>query len=162
MHNQYVTFRLAQCVYAIDVRNAREVIEVEQLTPLPSSPPWLLGVVNLRGSVVPVVDLKAKFDLGASRHEGRRYILLVDVTLDDGVFMVGVMIDSPLSVLEYDDAAIEPPPKFGGRYSRKYLRGLGRIDGQLFEILDADTVLADSNTLLFDGDDTHAAMEHAK
>jgi purine-binding chemotaxis protein CheW len=146
MHaTQYLTFRIDQEVYAIDVVNAREVIEVATLTPMPKAPAWIRGVVNLRGSVLPVLDLRCKFSLGETRLAKRASVVVVELPLDDGALQVGVLVDSALEVFEYPDSQIEPPPKFGARFSRSYLRGVGRRDKYLFFILEAAKVFSDAD-----------------
>lgn len=146
MHaTQYLTFRIDREVYGIDVVNAREVIEVTSLTPMPKAPAWIRGVVNLRGSVLPVLDLRRRFSLGETQLAKRSSVVVVELPLDDGSLQVGVLVDSALEVFEYPDSQIEPPPKFGARFSRNYLRGVGRRDKYLFFILEAARVFSDAD-----------------
>ena len=146
MHGtQYLTFRIDQEVYAIDVVNAREVIEVNALTPMPKAPAWIRGVVNLRGSVLPVLDLRRKFGLGETAASKRASVVVVEMPLDEGSLQVGVLVDTALEVFEYPQSQIEAPPKFGARFSRSYLRGVGRRDKYLFFILEAAKVFTDAD-----------------
>lgn len=148
MHaTQYLTFRIDQEVYAIDVVNAREVIEISTLSPMPKAPAWIRGVCNLRGSVLPVLDLRCRFSLGETPLAKRSSVVVVELPLDDGSLQVGVLVDCALEVFEYPDAQIEPPPKFGARFSRNYLRGVGRRDKYLFFILEAAKVFSDADTV---------------
>lgn len=142
--NQYVSFRLDNETYAIDVGNAREIVEAPRLTRMPSAPSWIRGVMNLRGSVVPVIDLKQKFDMGVTELALHSCVLLVDFMLEREPFVIGVLVDAVLEVFELAPEAIEPPPKFGARYSKRYLRGMGRRSECVFLILDADRVFSDS------------------
>jgi purine-binding chemotaxis protein CheW len=150
---QYVTFKLGEEVYALDVANAREVAELTSLTPMPKAPNWVRGVLNLRGTVVPVVDLKRKFDMGETKLERGSSVLIVEFSLEVERYVIGVLCDVALEVFEYADKDIEAPPKFGARYSRSYLRGMGRREQYLFAILVAEKVFADTDTLLLAEDD---------
>ncbi|HKU38407.1 MAG TPA: chemotaxis protein CheW, partial [Polyangiales bacterium] len=146
MHaTQYLTFRIDQEVYGIEVANAREVIEVSALTPMPKAPLWIRGVVNLRGSVLPVIDLRRKFGIGETQLGKRASVVVVELALDDGTLQVGVLVDTALEVFEYAQDQIEPPPKFGARFSRSYLRGVGRREKYLFFILEAAKVFSDAD-----------------
>ncbi|HKP59164.1 MAG TPA: chemotaxis protein CheW [Polyangiales bacterium] len=151
MHaTQYLTFRIDQEVYGIEVGNAREVIEVSALTPMPKAPAWIRGVVNLRGSVLPVIDLRRKFEIGETVLGKRASVVVVELPLDEGTLQVGVLVDCALEVFEYPQAQIEPPPKFGARFSRSYLRGVGRRDKYLFFILEAAKVFSDADATMSD------------
>jgi purine-binding chemotaxis protein CheW len=143
--NHYVVFQLGEEVYALDVVNAREIVGVSTLTPIPSVPEWIRGVVNLRGAVVPVIDMKTKFSMGRTEPTANSCVLVVEFAADGEDFVVGVLADRVLEVLELSEAAIEPLPKFGARFSRAYLRGLGRKGDLLFVILDAAKVFSDVN-----------------
>jgi purine-binding chemotaxis protein CheW len=157
---QYLTFRIDQEVYGIDVAHAREVIEVSDLTPMPKAPAWIRGVVNLRGSVLPVIDLRRRFGMGESALGGKRAsVVIVELLQGSDTIQVGVLVDSALEVFEYRDADIEPPPKFGARFSRNYLRGVGRRNQYLFFILIADKVFTDQDMpLLVDAEPLKEAM----
>ena len=141
--HQYVTFQLDDEVYALDVAHAREIVEVPRLTRMPNAPDWIRGVINLRGSVVPVIDLKHKFGMGSTELTKRSCVLLVEFEFEDAVFVIGVLVDAVLAVFELSPDTIEDPPKFGARYSRKYLKGIGRHQDRVFMILEANEVFAD-------------------
>lgn len=121
--NQYVSFRLGEETYALDVSHAKEIVEAPRLTPMPHAPPWIRGVMNLRGSVVPVVDLKRKFVMGATELGAHTCVLLIEFESESSQFLIAVLVDA---VLELSPSELEPPPAFGARYSRKYLKGVGR------------------------------------
>ena len=149
---QYLTFRIDQEVYGIDITHAREVIEVSALTPMPKAPEWIRGVVNLRGSVLPVIDLRRRFNMGDSTLGKRPSVVVIELASGDDTITVGVLVDTALEVFEYPDAEIEPPPKFGARFSRNYLRGVGRRNQYIFFILIADKVFTDQDVLPHDDD----------
>lgn len=141
----YLSFRIDQEIYGIDIGHAREVLEVSALTPMPKAPPWIRGVVNLRGSVLPVIDLRRRFGMGESVLGKKPSVVVVELKQADDMIQVGVLVDTALEVFEYNDAQIEPPPKFGARFSRNYLRGVGRRSDYLFFILIAEKVFTDQD-----------------
>ena len=109
----YLTFTLADEEYAVRVQRVREILEYETITPVPRTPPWIRGVMNLRGGVVPVVDLALKFGLSETAVTKRTCIVIVDVELDGEMAMMGVMTDAVSQVVELSDEEVEKPPTFG-------------------------------------------------
>lgn len=99
--------------------------------------------MNLRGSVVPVVDLKRKFALGATELGAHTCVLLIEFESEGSQFLIAVLVDAVLAVFELSPSELEPPPAFGARYSRKYLKGVGRRESTMFMVLDANEVFAD-------------------
>lgn len=142
--NQYLTFKLGPEVYALDVGNAREILEYGAITRIPKTPEWIRGVLNLRGAVVPVIDLKLKFGMGATERTTAACVIILEVPGDGDVTVMGVLADSVQEVFELDPKQIEPPPKFGSRVSTDYLRGMGRRGDNLFIVLDPERVFSDS------------------
>lgn len=141
--HQYVTFRLEQEIYALDVANAREIVELPPLTRMPNTPKWIRGVMNLRGAVVPVVDLKEKLGVGPTEATLEACVLVLEFVMDDQLFVLGLLVDAVLEVFELTTEQVEPPPQFGAQYSRVHIRGIGRRDDNVFIILDADKVFGD-------------------
>lgn len=141
--NQYVTFCLQDEVYGLDVANAREIVEVPHLTRMPNTPVWIRGVMNLRGAVMPVVDLKDKLGVGKTELTVDACVLLIEFVMDEQLFVLGLLVDSVLEVFELGNEHVEPPPAFGAAYSKAYIRGMGRRGDEVFVILDADKVFAD-------------------
>jgi purine-binding chemotaxis protein CheW len=139
---QYLTFSLAGGEYAIAVLRVREIIEHEAVTRVPSTPAFVRGVINLRGSVVPVVDLASKFGLAESPVTKRTCIVIVEVASDGGNLVMGVLADAVNQVVEFRPEDIEAPPSFGTPVRVDYLRGLGKLGGQFVLILDTDRVLS--------------------
>jgi len=156
--NQYITFQLDDEIYALDVAHAREIVDVPRLTRMPNSPPWIRGVMNLRGSVVPVIDLKHKFEMGTTEVTQRSCVLIVEFEFEHAIFVIGVLVDAVLAVFELAPEQLEAPPKFGARYSRKYLKGMGRRDDRVFMVLEANEVFADVEVEV---DETQAAADLA-
>ncbi len=140
--SQYLTFRLADEEYAVGILRVKEIIQYETVTRVPTTPPWIRGVINLRGSVVPVVDLAVKFGLAESTVTPLTCIVILEVTLEGEQAVMGVMADSVSQVIELAAADIEPAPAFGTRVRVDYLHGMGKVAKKFVLILDIDKVLS--------------------
>ncbi len=138
---QYLTFRIAGETYAIGVLQVKEILCFETITQVPSTPRSVRGVINLRGSVVPVVDLAVKFGLPESPITRLSCIVIVEVDLDGEQTVMGVMTDSVSQVVEFLPSDIEPPPPFGTNVQTNHLVGMGSDDDKFVLILDIDEVL---------------------
>ncbi|MGE6528181.1 chemotaxis protein CheW [Pseudomonas sp. NPDC077382] len=146
---QYLTFSLGAELLAVETLSVREIIEYGALTPIPMMPPSILGVINLRGAVVPVVDLRLRFGDSATRLGRRTCIVILEVAQEDITQVIGVVVDAVNAVLEISAADIEPAPRFGGRLRADFMRGMGKVDGRLVILLDIARVLsADDLALL--------------
>jgi purine-binding chemotaxis protein CheW len=146
---QYLTFRLGEEVFAVDVAKTREVLDVIDITRVPGTPAYMLGVINLRGGVVPVIDLRLKFGLPVAERTRETCIIVLDVTLDGETTVIGAVADSVREVLDLDSSQIEPPPRIGTRLKTEYIRGMGRIDDNRFLILlDIDRVFSSEELTL--------------
>jgi purine-binding chemotaxis protein CheW len=145
---QYLTFFVAEEEYAVPVLKVREVIEYDTVTRVPSTPPWIRGVINLRGTVVPVVDLAVKFGLAASPVTRRTCIVLVEVQLDGQETVMGAVADSVSQVIELAASDIEPPPSFGTHVRVDFLLGMGKLDAKFALLLDIDRVLSADELLI--------------
>jgi len=139
---QYLGFSLAGETYAIELLRIREIIEHVPITRVPGMPPVVLGVINLRGRVVPVVDLAVKMGLGARPITRWTCFVIVEALLDGERTTLGLLADSVSEVLDLGPDDIEPPPAFGTRAPVDYLRGLGRQEQRFILLLDLDRVLS--------------------
>ncbi len=139
---QYLTFHLAREEYAIGVLRVKEIIEYGTVTRVPATPPWIRGVINLRGSVVPVVDLAVKFGLPASEVTRRTCIVIVEVHLEEELTVMGIVADSVSQVMDLKPEDVEAAPSFGTRVRVEYLLGLGRAGKSFVLLLDIDRVLS--------------------
>ncbi len=139
---QYLTFYLAGEEYGIGILRVKEILEYDTLTPVPQTPPAIRGVINLRGRVVPVVDLAAKFGLPPSPLTKRTCIVIVEVTLDGHPTVMGVLADAVSQVMDLAPADIAAPPAFGTAVRVDYLQGLGHLGKKFVLLLDVDQVLA--------------------
>ncbi len=140
---QYLTFRLGEEVFAVDVAKTREVLDFTIVTRVPGAPRFMLGVINLRGGVVPVIDLRLKFGMPVAERTRETCIIVLDISLDGEKTTVGAVADSVREVLDLDGSQIEPPPRIGTRLKTEFIRGMGRIGESGFLILlDIDRVFS--------------------
>jgi purine-binding chemotaxis protein CheW len=139
---QYLTFQLAGEAYAVGILHVKEIIPYGALTVVPQTPPFIRGVINLRGSVVPVVDLALKFGLGASPVTHRTCIVIVEVSLDGERTVMGIIADSVSQVVELSADDILPPPPFGTKVKMNFLQGMGKAGARFLLILDLDRALS--------------------
>jgi purine-binding chemotaxis protein CheW len=144
---QYLTFKLAEEVYALEVAKVREILEVTGITRVPQTPAYMRGVINLRGSVVPVMDLRLKFGLAETPQTVNTCIIVVEVDLEGETQVVGALADSVQEVFELEPEQIEPPPRIGTRLKTDFIKGVGNRDGALMMILDIDRIFSTDDLL---------------
>lgn len=140
--NQYLTFTLGGEMFAVGILNVKEIIEYGNLTEIPMMPAFIRGVINLRGAVVPVIDLAARFGGHASEVQRRTCIVIVEVTQDDSKHDIGIMVDAVSEVLEIQEGDIEPPPSFGARIRADFIAGMGKVNNKFVIILEIQRVLS--------------------
>lgn len=139
---QYLTFMLGGETYAMGILTIKEIIEFGNLTEVPRMPAFIRGVINLRGAVVPVIDLSARFGKSATKVTRRTCIVIIEVVTGNETQDVGVMVDAVNAVLEIPPAEIEPPPSFGANIRADFISGMGKIDGKFVIILSIHQVLS--------------------
>lgn len=160
--NQYVSFRLGKETYALDIWHAREIVDEPPLSQMPNAPEWIPGLMNLRGRILPVVDLKKKFGLegGPGQTTARGYVIVVEIESEGRAPQsIGLLADSVLEVFDLPASQLEPPPKFGARYSRAYLVGMAKRDAGIVAVMDASMVLEDTDELLEDKEEEPSGSE---
>ena len=151
-HSQYLTFMLGGESFAIGILAIKEIIEYGGVTEVPMMPACIRGVINLRGAVVPVMDLALRFNRPASAIGKRTCIVIVEIETNGEQQIVGVMVDAVNAVLEIAAADVEPAPSFGTRIQPDFIAGMGKVNGKFVILLDVDNVLS------ADGIDGLAAM----
>jgi purine-binding chemotaxis protein CheW len=140
---QYLTFMLAQEQFAIGILGIKEIIEYHGVTEVPMMPPCVRGVINLRGAVVPVIDLLARFGRPPSAVTKRTCVVIVEAGSDSGERQVmGLLVDAVNEVLDIAAADIEPPPAFGARLRSDFIQGVGKVRGKFVLLLDVDRTLS--------------------
>ncbi len=140
---QYLTFTLDNEMFALEITKVREVLEFTSMTKVPRTPDFMRGVINLRGSVVPVIDLRLRFGMPKTEKSIHTSIIIVEVFLEDEILVLGVMVDSVQEVFDLNSDQIEPPPQIGIRMKTEFLKGMGKRDDHFIMILDIDRVLSE-------------------
>lgn len=139
---QYLTFSLGSETFAVGTSNVREIIEYGRLTPIPMMPPSVLGVINLRGGVVPIMDLCQRFGGGQTQIGRRSCIVILEVERGQQRQMMGIVVEAVNAVREIPPHDVEPAPDFGSHIRTDFIRGMGKIDGALVVLLDIGRVLS--------------------
>jgi purine-binding chemotaxis protein CheW len=144
--NQFLTFRIKDEEYALCVSNVKEILEVPQITRIPRMPAYMRGVINLRGSVVPVIDLRKKFSLGDTETTAETAIIVIEIPLkedeNDKQLTVGIFADAVHKVLTIEESSIEPPPKIGLAINTAFIAGMGHVDNNFITILEIAEILS--------------------
>lgn len=139
---QYLTFQLKDEVFAIDVVNVREILELNTVTKVPQTPDYMRGVINLRGSVVPVLDMRLKFGMAMTEKTIDTCIVVVEVAFDGEDVIIGALVDSVQEVFELESEQIEPAPRIGTHLKTEFIKGMGKKDDRFIIILDIDRVFS--------------------
>ena len=139
---QYLTFQLGEEIFAIDVANVREILEYNSVTRVPKSPEYMRGVINLRGSVVPVFDMRLKFSMDRTEKTINTCIVVVEVSYEGEDIIIGALVDSVQEVFELEADQIEPAPKIGTHLRTEFIKGMGKRDERFIIILDIDKVFS--------------------
>ena len=154
--SQYLTFQLSGEMFAVGILNVKEIIEYGHLTGIPMMPAFIRGVINLRGSVVPVIDLSARFGGKSTEVSRRTCIVIVEVADDDDDTRhdIGIMVDAVSEVLDIPGSEIEPPPSFGAKIRADFIFGMGKVAGKFVIILNINKVLSVEEIALLTGSET--------
>ena len=139
---QYLTFTLGSEMFAVGTLSVKEIIEYGQLTEVPMMPDFIRGVINLRGAVVPVIDLSARFGRSLTQVSRRTCIVIIEVPSGEEQQDIGVVVDAVSEVLEIPASEIEPPPAFGAKIRTDFIQGMGKVDGRFVILLDVGKVLS--------------------
>ena len=145
---QYVTFCLGEELFGVEVTRAREILDLVPVTKVPQTPDYLLGVINLRGQVVPVVDLRIKLGLPKAETTRDSCVIVMEVQVDGEVLIVGGLADAVREVLELRDDQIEPAPRLGVKLKTEFIAGMGKIDEQFLILLEIDRVFSSEELAL--------------
>jgi purine-binding chemotaxis protein CheW len=139
--DQYLTFTLDDEVFALNIGKVREVLDYLTITRVPRMPEFLRGVINLRGNVVPVIDLRYKLGMGTIQQSVDTCIVIVEIMLGDEITHMGALADSVKEVIALDPGQISPPPKLGIKIDNEFIKGMGKQDDKFLMILDIDKIL---------------------
>jgi len=139
---QYLTFKLGNEIFGIDVAKVREVLDLTTITAIPRTPDFMSGVINLRGSVVPVVDLRLCFQMSKTDRTRNTCIVVVEVLLDGESTVIGALADSVEEVIDLEPDQIQPAPRIGNQIRTDFIKGMGKRESQFIMILDIDRVFS--------------------
>ena len=140
--SQYLTFSLGGEMFGVGILNVKEIIEYGHLTEIPMMPAFIRGVINLRGSVVPVIDLSCRFGGRTTEVARRTCIVIVEVTDEETRHDIGIMVDAVSEVLDIPASEIEPPPTFGAKIRADFISGMGKVAGKFVILLSINKVLS--------------------
>jgi purine-binding chemotaxis protein CheW len=139
---KYLTFTLAGEDYGIGILKVKEIIGIMPITTVPQTPSYMKGVINLRGKVIPIVDLRLKFGMEEMEHTDKTCIIVVEIAGSDRQLMIGILVDSVSEVLNIKAGDIEDSPNFGSRLNTDYILGMAKTGGKVKILLDIDKVLS--------------------
>ncbi len=139
---QYLTFKIGDEMYAVDVLKVREVLEWTKITKLPKTPPFLSGVINLRGNVVPIIDLRLKFDMPQAEKTVDTSFVILEVADENDIVIVGGLVDAVREVIKLNSNQLEPPPKMGLSVTSEFITALGKREDDFVIILNVDRVFS--------------------
>jgi len=139
---QYLTFKLGEDTFALDVAQVREVLDLSPITRVPRAPEFMRGVINVRGGVVPVVDMRLKFGLSRTENTVDTRIVVMELNLDGENTILGALADSVEEVIELEPERIEKPPRIGMRWRTEFIRGIGKHDENFVILLDIDRIFS--------------------
>lgn len=138
--NAYLSFRLGEEFFVIHVNRVHQIMEVPEITEVPKSPDYMKGIMNHRGSVLPVIDTRIKFGMPLSEKTKNTSILIVDVKIGEAMIKTGLLVDAVQAVEQLDEKDLLPPPSLGDRYKSEFIAGMARIRDQFYIVLDIDAV----------------------
>jgi purine-binding chemotaxis protein CheW len=139
---KYLVFHLGREEYGVQVMKVREIMGIQEITTVPQTPEYVMGVINLRGKVVPVIDLRAKFGLACEEYTARTCIIVVQVEQSGQALQVGVIVDGVSEVLVVQESDVEDAPRFGDETEIPYILGMAKVKGKVKILLDIDKALA--------------------
>ena len=145
---QFVTFVLGSELFGVEVNRTREILSLIPVTTVPQTPDYMLGVINLRGQVVPVIDMRLKLGMSKTEETQNTCIIVLEVQVDEETLVVGAQADAVREVLEVNLDQIEPPPRLGTKLKTEFIRGMGKIDEQFMILLDIDRVFSSNELIL--------------
>lgn len=138
---KYLVFKLANEEYGISILKVREIIGMMPITTMPQAPEFIKGVINLRGKVIPVLDLRLKFGMKTIDYTSRTCIIVAETAGQSGIVLIGIVVDSVSEVLNIKSEEIEDTPTFGTKVNTGYIRGMAKMEGGVKILLDIDHVL---------------------
>lgn len=140
--NSYLSFKLGEEEFAAHVGKVLNILEMTRITEVPKAPEYMKGVINLRGTVLPVIDTRIKFGMTPTEYTTNTCIIVLDIQVDGEAIQIGALVDAVQAVLEIDKGKIMPPPSIGSKYKSEFIEGVANIDEKFIMILDMDAVFS--------------------
>jgi purine-binding chemotaxis protein CheW len=147
---KYLTFDLASEEYGLEILKVQEIIGIMAVTRVPRTPEFIRGVINLRGKVIPVVDLRLKFGMETKEDTRRTSIVVVQITRQGRQVTMGIIVDDVSEVIDIDGASIEPAPEFGANVDTEFILGVAKINQKVVMLLDVDKILSGGEVAMVD------------
>jgi len=145
---KYLTFNLTDEIYGVDVGHILQIIAIPGITPIPKTPDFVKGVINLRGRIIPVIDLRLKFRLAERAYDERTSIIIVKITEDDNTLYIGVIVDTVMEVLDITQEYIEDKPSFGVELDTEFILGMAKVKNKIITLLDIKKILTKDELIL--------------
>lgn len=139
---QYLTFKLSEEIFGVDVLQIREILEYIKITKIPQTPDFMCGVINLRGSVVPVIDMRQKFNMGKIERTVNTCIVVLEIEISDEKLLIGALVDSVQEVFELEQHDIESAPKIGTKLNTEFIKGMGKRGDKFIILLNINNVFS--------------------
>jgi len=140
--NSYLSFNLGEEEFAAHVGKVLNILEMTKITVVPKAPEYMKGVINLRGTVLPVVDTRIKFGMSPTEYTTNTCIVVMEIEMEGDIVQVGALVDSVQAVLEIDDTQIQPPPSIGSKYKSEFIYGMAKLDERFIMLLDMEKVFS--------------------
>jgi len=140
--NSYLTFKLGNEEFGAHVSQVLNILEMTKITEVPKTPDYMKGVINLRGTVLPVIDTRTKFGLPETEYTSNTCIVVMDLDFNGDTVHIGAIVDEVLSVIEIEEHQIEPPPSLGNQYKSEFIYGMAKVDDNFVMLLDMQEVLS--------------------
>jgi purine-binding chemotaxis protein CheW len=155
----YITFSLEDEMFAVDVGQVREILDSTRITKIPRAPEFMRGVINVRGGVVPVVDMRLKFGMPNAENTSNTRIIVLELDLEGETLVLGALADSVRDVVELDQGQIEGPPKIGSRWRTEFIKGIGKHNDEFIIILDINRIFSSDELAIVDTKASEAVVE---
>lgn len=160
--NSYLSFKLGEEIFGANVSKVINILEITKITKVPKAPSYMKGVINLRGTVLPLIDTRIKFDMGETIYTPNTCILVLDLDVSGEIIRVGALVDSVQEVLEIDETEIMPPPSIGSKYKSEFIEGIAKINDDFIMLLNMDLIFSSSELSLLKDSSGENQIEEEK
>jgi purine-binding chemotaxis protein CheW len=145
--NSFLSFRLGEEVFALHVGKVQKILEMTEITEVPRSPDYMKGVINLRGNVLPVIDMRVKFGMAPAERTKTTCILVIEAEIEKETVMVGLLVDAVQAVQKIKDEEILPPPSIGSKFRSDFISGMTRFNDRFYMVLNIDLLLSSDDLI---------------